>query len=334
MALDRQTLDPTALDALVGRAVTELAAGYGGLMIDIGRKLGLYQAMAGAGPVTSQEVARTAGCAERYVREWLNAQAAGGNVAYHRESATYELTSEQAFVFADEKSPVFMPPIWEVIAAGWADEAKTIEAFRTGKGVSWGEHDGRLHCGVAAFYRNGYRASLVAEWLPALDGVVTKLKAGARVADVGCGHGHSTLLMAEAFPASRFSGFDTHDGSIAAAQAHAREAGLEDRVSFELADAKKPLPGPFDLVCFFDCLHDLGHPVEAARRAREALAEDGTLLLVEPYAADQVEDNLNPVGRIYYSGSTWLCCAHAISEEGTHVLGAQAGEARLAQVCR
>ena len=237
-------------------------------------------------------------------------------------------------MLADETSPVFMPPIWEVVAAAWADEAKTIEAIRTGRGVSWGEHDGRLYCGVAAFYRNGYRASLVAEWLPALDGVVAKLEAGARVADIGCGHGHSTLLMAEAFPNSRFVGFDTHAGSIEAAQAHAREAGLADRVSFVQADAKEPLPGPFDLVCFFDCLHDLGHPVEAARRAREALAEDGTLMLVEPYAADRVEDNLNPVGRIYYSGSTWLCCAHAISEEGTHVLGAQAGEARLAQVCR
>jgi SAM-dependent methyltransferase len=334
MALDRPILDPATLEALVGKAVSELAAGYGGLMIDIGHKLGLYKAMAGRGPLTSQEVARTAGCAERYVREWLNGQAAGGYVAYHSTSQTYELTPEQAFVLADEKSPVFMPPIWEVVAAAWGDEAKTVEAMRTGRGVSWGEHDGRLYCGVAAFYRNGYRASLVAEWLPALDGVVAKLEAGARVADIGCGHGHSTLLMAEAFPASTFVGIDTHLGSIEAAQAHARDAGLADRVTFLQADAKAPLPGPFDLACFFDCLHDLGHPVEAAARVREALAEDGTLLLVEPNAADKVEDNLNPVGRIYYSGSTWLCCAHAISEEGTHVLGAQAGEARLAQVCR
>lgn len=334
MALDRPILDPATLDALVGKAVSELAAGYGGLMIDIGHKLGLYKAMAGRGPLTSQEVARTAGCAERYVREWLNGQAAGGYVAYHATSQTYELTPEQAYLLADEKSPVFMPPIWEVVAAAWADEAKTVEAMRTGRGVSWGEHDGRLYCGVAAFYRNGYRASLVAEWLPALDGVVAKLEAGARVADIGCGHGHSTLLMAEAFPNSTFVGIDTHAKSIEAAQAHAREAGLADRVTFLQADAKAPLPGPFDLACFFDCLHDLGHPVEAAARVREALAEDGTLLLVEPNAADKVEDNLNPVGRIYYSGSTWLCCAHAISEQGTHVLGAQAGEARLAQVCR
>ena len=181
--------------------------------------------------MTSQEVARAAGCAERYVREWLNGQAAGGYVLYHPGSRTYELTAEQAVVLADETSPVFMPAVWEIVAAAWADEAKTIEAIRTGRGVSWGEHDGRLHCGVAAFFRNGYRASLVAEWLPALDGVVAKLEAGARVADVGCGHGHSTLLMAEAFPNSRFVGFDTHAGSIEAAQAHARDAGLADRVS-------------------------------------------------------------------------------------------------------
>jgi SAM-dependent methyltransferase len=332
--LDKQTIDTARLEALVGQAVGELAGAYGGLMIDIGQKLGLYKAMAGSGPLTSQEVARASGCAERYVREWLNAQAAGGYVAYHRESGTYELTAEQALLLADEGSPVFMPPIWEVIAAGWADEAKTLEAFRTGRGVSWGEHDGRLHCGVAAFYRNGYRASLVSEWLPALDGVVARLEAGGRVADVGCGHGHSTLLMAEAFPNAQFFGFDTHEGSVAAAQSHALEAGLSDRTHFLRSDAKEPLPGPFDLISFFDCLHDLGHPVEAARRAREALAEDGVLMLVEPNAADRVEDNLNTVGRIYYSGSTWLCCAHAISEGGTHVLGAQAGEARLTQICR
>lgn len=334
MALDRKTIDPAALDALVGKAVTELAAGYGGVMIDIGQKLGLYKAMAGAGPLTSQEVGRAAGCAERYVREWLNGQAAGGNVLYHAESRTYELSLEQAMLFADERSPVYMPPIWDVVAAAWAGAERTMKAFRTGKGVSWAEQDGRLHCGAAAFYRNGYRASLVSEWLPALEGVVAKLEAGARVADIGCGHGHSTLLMAEAFPKSTFHGFDVHAGSIEAARMHARNGGLTDRVDFQHADAKAPLPGSFDLVCFFDCLHDLGHPVEAARRARQALSDEGTLLLVEPYASDKIEENLNPVGRIYYTGSTWLCCAHAISENGTHVLGAQAGEARLAQVCR
>jgi SAM-dependent methyltransferase len=334
MALDRQTIDPAALDALVGKAVSELAAGYAGVMVGVGHKLGLYRAMAGAGPATSQEVARASGCAERYVREWLNGQAAGGYVLYHPASQTYELSPEQAFLLADETSPVFMPSIWEVVAAAWAAEARTIEAFRTGEGVRWDDQDGRLHCGVAAFFRNGYRASLVSEWLPALDGVVGKLDAGARVADIGCGHGHSTLMMAEAFPKSRFVGVDTHAASIAAARSHAADLGLADRVEFVVADAKAPLPGRFDLICFFDCLHDLGHPVEAARRAREALTEDGTLMLVEPFAGDRVEDNLTTVGRIFYTGSAWLCCAHAISEAGTHVLGAQAGAARLAQVCR
>jgi SAM-dependent methyltransferase len=334
MALDKQTIDTAKLDELVGRAVGELAAGYGGVMIGIGDRLGLYRAMAGAGPMTSHEVAQAAGCAERYVREWLNGQAAGGYVLYHPASRSYELTAEQAAVLADEASPVFMPSIWQVVAAAWSDAGRTADAIRTGAGVAWGDHDGRLHCGVAAFFRNGYRASLVSEWLPSLEGVLPKLEAGARVADIGCGHGHSTLLMAEAFPHSRFVGIDTHSGSIAAAQALAIDAGLSDRVEFILADAKAPLPGVFDLICFFDCLHDLGHPVEAACRAREALASDGTLMLVEPAASDRVEENLNPIGRIYYTGSTWLCCAHAISEEGTHVLGAQAGETRLAQVCR
>lgn len=334
MALDRQTIDTAKLDDLVGRAISELAAGYSGVMISIGNRLGLYGAMVEAGPMSSHEVANAAGCAERYVREWLNAQAAGGYVLYHPASQTYELTPEQAAVLADESSPVFMPSIWEVVAAAWADADQTVEAIRTGKGVAWSAHDGRLHCGVAAFFRNGYRDSLVSHWLPALDGVMPKLQAGARVADIGCGHGHSTLLMAEAFPNSRFIGIDTHPASIAAARTHAQQAGLSDRVEFLLADAKAPLPEVFDLICFFDCLHDLGHPVEGARRARDALAHDGTLMLVEPAASDRVEENLNPVGRIYYTGSTWLCCAHAISEEGTHVLGAQAGETRLAQVCR
>jgi len=333
MALDTQTLDQAELDALVERAVAEISAGYGGVMIDIGRKLGLYRAMADKGPVTSREVARAAGCAERYVREWLNAQAAGGYVRYHPESHSYELTPEQAYVLANERSPVYIPPAWDVVASLWADEAKAIHAFRTGAGLSWGEHDERLSCGVAAFYRNGYRANLVAEWLPALEGVVEKLETGARVADIGCGHGYSTIFMAGAFPRSRFIGFDTHAPSLEIARDLAREASVGDRVTFVHASARQPLEGPFDLACFFDCLHDLGHPVEAARRAREALAADGTLMLVEPYASDRVEENLNPIGRLYYAASSAICCAHAISENGTHVLGAQAGEARLTRIC-
>lgn len=327
-------IDPQKLDAIVNTAISDISAGYGGVMISLGYKLGLYRAMAGAGPLSSAEVARRSGCAERYVREWLNSQVAGGYVAYHPSSATYELTPEQAMVLADESSPVFIPTAWHVPASMWADEPKAVEAFRTGKGVAWGDHDERLFCGVAAFYRNGYQASLVPEWLPALDGVTQKLREGARVADVGCGHGHSTVIMAKAFPNSRFWGFDAHEGSIAEACRHAEHAGVADRVTFMTARAADYPGEGYDLICFFDALHDMGHPDRALRHAAAALAPEGTVMLVEPYAGDRVEDNINPVGRLYYAASTTICCAHAISEHGSHVLGAQAGEARLADIAR
>ena len=325
-------LNQERLDALLGKLVGELSAGYGGVMVSLGEKLGLYKAMAGAGPLSPGELAKRTGCAERYVREWLNAQAAGGYALYHATSGTYELSPEQAFLLAAEESPAYLPPGWQVVASMWADEAKTLDAFRTGKGVSWQDHDERLFCGVAAFYRNAYRASLVQEWLPALDGVVAKLEAGARVADVGCGHGHSTVLMAQAFPASRFWGFDAHEGSIAAAKRAAEAAGVQDRVTFERADATAYPARGYDLICFFDCLHDMGRPLDAASHAADALANDGTAMLVEPLAGDRVEENLNPVGRLYYAASTTMCCAHAISENGTHVLGAQAGPRRLGRI--
>lgn len=323
------TVNQQKLDVLVGRLFGDLSAGYGGVMVSLGDKLGLYRAMAGAGPLSTHEVARRSGCAERYVREWLNAQAAGGYVDYHPSSKTYELTEEQAAILADETSPVFLPHAWRVVSSMWTDEPKTLDSFTTGKGVAWGDHDAQLFCGVAAFYRNSYRASLVQEWLPALTGVTAKLKAGAKVADIGCGHGHSTLLMAQAFPKSRFWGFDTHEESIKAARRMAREAGVADRVRFEHANADSYERCGYDLVCFFDCLHDMGRPVEAARHAASAMVEDGTLMVVEPFASDQVEDNLNPVGRLYYAASTTMCCAHAISENGTHVLGAQAGPRQI-----
>jgi SAM-dependent methyltransferase len=214
----------------------------------------------------------------------------------------------------------------------WSDEEKAIEAFRTGKGVAWGDHDHRLHCGVAAFYRNAYRGSLVPQWLPALDGVIGALERGITVADVGCGHGHSTMIMAEAFPNSHFVGFDVHDGSIEAARQHAAKAGFGGRVRFEVAKSDAFPGSDYGLICFFDCLHDMGRPTAAAEHAATALAQDGTVLLVEPFANDRVEENLNPVGRLYYSASTTMCVAHAISERGTHALGAQAGEARLAEI--
>ena len=325
-------IDQRKLDALLGATVADLSAGYGGVMISLGYKLGLYRAMAGAGPLSSAEVARRSECAERYVREWLNSQVAGGYVTYHPSSETYELSPEQAMVLADDTSPVFIPTAWQVPASMWADEPKALEAFRTGKGIPWGEHDERLYCGVAAFYRNGYEGSLVQDWLPRLEGVTEKLRRGARVADVGCGHGHSTVIMARAFPASRFWGFDVHEDSLAAARRHAEKAGVADRVTFVQAKAAAYPSHDYDLVCFFDALHDMGHPERALRHAAEALAPDGTVMLVEPYANDRVEDNVNPVGRLYYAASTMICCAHAISENGTHVLGAQAGEARLASL--
>jgi SAM-dependent methyltransferase len=325
-------IDERKLNEFVEKAVTDLASGYGGVMTLLGHKLGLYKAMAGAGPLDSWEIAKRSGCAERYVREWLNSQAAAGYVLYHATSATYELTPEQAMVLAEEDSPVFMPPAWEVPVSMFFDEEKTIEAFRSGKGVAWSEHNERLFCGVAAFYRNGYRNSLVREWLPALRGVEAKLHAGAKVADVGCGHGHSTILMAEAFPRSRFWGFDYHEKSIETARNHARNTESATRVSFEVAGALSYPAEGFDLICFFDCLHDMGDPVGAARHARRALAEDGTVMLVEPFANDRVEENLNTVGRLYYSASTTLCCAHSLAEDGAAALGAQAGAARLANV--
>lgn len=332
--MDTPVIDQTRLETFLARAVGDLSAGYGGVMVSLGSKLGLYKAMAGAGPISAAELAARSGCAQRYVREWLNSQAAGGYVDYHATSDTYELSPEQALVLADEDSPVYLPSAWQVPASMWFDEEKAVDAFRTGKGVAWGEHDGRLYCGVAAFYRNAYRGSLVSQWLPALDGVVAQLEAGITVADVGCGHGHSTLLMAEAFPRSRFYGFDAHEASIEQARRHADDAGLAGRVRFELARAADYPGRDYGLICFFDALHDMGDPVAAARHAAATMAPGGTVMLIEPFANDRVEDNISPVARMYYAASTTLCCAHAISDGGHLVLGAQAGERRLADVFR
>ncbi|MFM9888050.1 MAG: class I SAM-dependent methyltransferase [Burkholderiales bacterium] len=332
--MDTPVIDPATVEAFAMRAVGDIAASYSGLMVSLGSKLGLYKALAGAGPSSAKEVAARAGCAERYVREWLNAQAAGGYLTYHAASDTYELSPEHAMVLADEDSPVYIPPAWNLPAALWADEPKALEAFRSGRGVAWGEHDARMACGVAAFYRNGYRASLVPQWLPALDGVVAQLEAGIAVADVGCGHGHSTLLMAKAFPNSRFFGFDTHAESIDAARHNAQSAGVGERARFDVARALDYPDRRYGLICFFDTLHDLGDPVAAAQHAADVLAPGGTVLLVEPFANDRVEHNLSPVGHLYYGGSTLICCAHAIADGGKLVLGAQAGPKRLAEVFR
>ena len=257
--------------------------------------------MAGAGPLSSHEVARRSGCGERYVREWLNSQVAGGYVDYHPASATYELTPEQAAVLADDTSPVFLPHAWQVVASMWADEAKALDAFKTGRGRELGRAQ------RAAVLRRRRLLPQLLQREPrqgvaaGADGVTAKLERGAKVADVGCGHGHSTVLMAKAFPESRFWGFDVHEGSIEIARRVAREAGVADRVSFEVAKADDYARHGYDLICFFDCLHDMGRPVDAVRYAKTAMAEDGTIMLVEPFAGDRVEDNINPVGRLYYA---------------------------------
>lgn len=332
--MESATVDLAKVEAFAMRAIGDIAAAYGGVMVSLGSKLGLYRAMAGAGPLRAAEVAARAGCAERYVREWLNAQAASGYLDYHPAGETYELSPEHAVVLADETSPAYIPPAWNVPASMFVDEPKSLAAFRSGAGVAWGEHDERLHCGVAAFYRNGYQASLVPQWLPALDGVVAQLEAGISVADVGCGFGYSTTLMARAFPRSRFYGFDVHAGSIEEARRGAEAAGLGERARFATARAVDYPDAQYGLICFFDCLHDMGDPVAALRHAAAVLAPGGTVMLVEPFANDRVEENFSVAGQLYYAASTTICCAHAISEGGPHVLGAQAGEARLAEVAR
>lgn len=326
------TVDETALQAFMLKAVDDLAAGYLGVMVSIGSRLGLYRVLAESGPLTSAELARRADCAERYVRDWLSSQAAAGYVVYHPATETFELTPEQALVLADESSAVYLPPAWNVPAAMWSDEAKALHSFRTGEGIAWGDHDPRLAHGTAAFYRNGYRASLTSQWLPALDGVVEALERGIAVADVGAGHGHTTVLMAEAFPQSRFYGFDSHAPSVSEARRNAREAGVEERTVFSQVHADEYDALGFGLICFFDSLHDMGDPLGVLRHAERALAADGALLLVEPNAADRLEDNLTVVGQTYYAASSMICTAHSLYDGGELVLGAQAGPARLTEV--
>jgi SAM-dependent methyltransferase len=325
-------IDEAKLEQFVGSVIGDLGATLNTALIRIGDELGLYKAMAGAGPMTAFELADRTGTAERYVREWLAAQAAGGYVVYHAQTGEYELPPEQAMALADEDGPAFMLGGFQMASAVLADQPKLAEAFRTGEGFGWHQHDHRLFEGVERFFRPGYRANLVEAWIPALDGVDAKLKRGAKVADVGCGHGASTLIMAEAHPNSTFVGFDYHDASIEAARRGAHERGLADRVEFEVAGAKDYSGSGYDLVAFFDCLHDMGDPVGALRHVRETLADDGTVLLVEPYAGDRVEENLNPVGRVYYCASTTLCTPGSLDQEVGLALGAQAGEARLAEV--
>jgi SAM-dependent methyltransferase len=327
-------INEAKLHAFLGQAIGEMGAAINAALILIGDKLGLYKGMANAGPLTSDELAKKTGLSERYVREWLSAQAAGGFVTYDAATKKFTLPPEQAFALAIEDSPVYLPGFFQIVSAVMKDVPKIEEAFRSGKGLGWHEHDHDLFHGTERFFRPNYRAHLISEWIPALEGVEAKLKAGARVADVGCGLGTSTILMAQAYVKSTFIGFDYHDRSIELAREAAARAGVGDRVKFEVAAAKN-FPGKdYDLVAFFDCLHDMGDPEGAARHVLQSLGSDGVWMIVEPFANDRLEDNLNPIGRVFYSASTTLCTPASLSQEVGLALGAQAGEARLTGVLK
>jgi SAM-dependent methyltransferase len=328
----QQPIDQTKLHDFVMKAVGEMGAAMNAALIVIGDKLGLYKAMAGAGPMTSAELAAKTKTTERYVREWLSAQAAGGFVIYDAATGKFTLPPEQAMALADEQSPVFLPGFFQIVGACMRDEPKITEAFRTGKGVGWHEHDHGLFAGTERFFRPNYRANLIASWLPSLGDTEAKLKAGARVADVGCGLGTSTILMAEAYPKSTFVGFDYHPGSIEMAREAAAKAGVSDRVKFEVGMAKDYPGNGYQLVAFFDCLHDMGDPEGAARHVLSTLDPNGAWMIVEPFAHDKLEDNLNPIGRVFYGASTMLCTPASLSQEVALGLGAQAGEGRLSKI--
>ena len=324
-------VDDQKLSDFVGRAVGDMGAALTAAGVVLGDKLGLYKAMAGAGPVSSQELAERTRTSERCVREWLNAQAAAGYVVYRPDLGKYELPEEQAVALANEESPFCVLGGFQAMTAAMRAVGKVTEAFRSGKGVGWHEHDPELFIGTERFFRPGYAANLTSSWIPALEDVEKKLRSGARVADVGCGHGASAILMAKAYPNSRFFGFDYHPASIESARQRAAEQGVGGRATFEVASAKD-FPGTFDLIAFFDCLHDMGDPVGAGKHVREALQPDGTWMIVEPFANDRVEENLNPIGRVYYGASTLICTPASLSQEVGLALGAQAGEARIRDV--
>jgi SAM-dependent methyltransferase len=330
MQQETQTFDEAKLHAFMGKVVEDLAATFSSAMVLIGDKLGLYKAMAGAGPLTSVELAQRTATTERYVREWLLNQAAGGYLEYDPQTGRYRLPDEHALALADEHSPVFVQGGFQNALAMLKAEPRIAEAFRTGEGMPWGEHDSGLFLGTERFFGTLYAANLVSIWIPALHRVRAKLEAGATVADIGCGHGTSTILLAQAFPRSRFFGYDNHAPSIQHARQAAAEAGVTDRVTFESAAATEyPRQGlGYDLIAFFDCFHDLGTPIEAATHAAATLAKEGTVLLVEPMAGEHIEDNLNPVGRLFSAGSI-LCCTPNALASGGMALGNQATDQQL-----
>src|ERR1700693_2559664 len=327
------SVDEAKLQQQLGKMLGEVGAAFGIGLVLLGDKFGFYKALAEAGPLNSGELASRTGTAERYVREWAAAQAAAGYINFDPATERFSITPEQALLLADENGPAFFPAMFEIAAAAARDLPKLEAAFRTGGGVGWHEHDPCLFRGTERFFRPGYAMHLVSEWIPALDGVKEKLERGAHVADVGCGHGASTILLAKAFPKSKFFGFDYHQPSFDRAREIAREEGVADRAIFERA-AAKDYPGTFDLVAFFDCLHDMGDPVGAAAHVKSSLAADGTWMVVEPFGNDRLEDNLNPIGRIFYAASTMICVPGSLSQEVGLGLGTQAGETRLTEVLK
>jgi SAM-dependent methyltransferase len=331
---DAPPIDEERLNALLGQAVVEFGAAVNAALVTIGDRLGLYRTLADEGPLTPAELAERTGTAERYVREWLSAQAASGWVEYDAATERFSMTPEQALMFAQPGSPAFVGGAFQ-LALGSADSRDHIaDAFVTGAGFGWHEHDHDVFDGCRRFFEPGYKANVVQSWIPALDGVHEKLHAGGRVADVGCGQGASSIVIAEGYPSASVHGTDAHEGSIAEARRLAAAAGVDDRVTFAAEYADALAPGAYDLVTTFDCLHDMGDPVGAARQIRSALAPDGTWMIVEPIAGDRLEHNLNPVGRAYYAFSTLLCTPSSLSQEVGLALGAQAGEARLTEVLR
>lgn len=332
MNATRTQIDFKRVEAFAGQVIGDVSATMGSAMTQIGYKLGLFKAMHGAGPITAEELAARTKTHTRYIQEWLNCQAAGGYVIYDAKSKTYELPLEHGMVLVDEDSPAFLAAGLDIPGTIWSEEDKLVEEFRSGQGLGWHMRTHKLFFGVESFYRTGYKAHLTQSWIPALESVGTKLGVGGKIADIGCGHGASSILMAQAFPNSQVCGFDYHRESIEVAQARALAAGLTN-VSFQVAKADD-FPGfDYDLICFMDAFHDLGKPAEAARYAAQKLSRQGSLMLVEPFANDKLEDNLNPIGRMFYAGSTALCVPHSQSEGGA-CLGAQAGEEKLHQILK
>lgn len=320
------------LNRLMEKVIIDVGAAMNAALIVIGDRMGLYKALFEAGPLNAEQLAAKTGTAERYVREWIRAQAAGGYVTYDPEEDNYSLSAEQALLFADEESPAFVVGGFQVSLAAVKSAQHLQEVFTSGEGIAWQEHDHDLFDGTERFFRPGYAANLVKAWIPSLDGVEQKLQNGAKVADLGCGHGASTILMAQAYPNSRFFGFDAHAESIQTARQRAGEAGVADRVRFEVASLKNYDGAPYDLVMIFDTLHDLGDPVGAAAHMLSTLRPEGTLMIVEPYAHDTLSRNLNPLGRMMYAASTFFCTPNSLSQEVGTALGAQAGETRIREV--